>query len=278
MIGDLGERGPHDGRRLRVRARADPRRRAASRRRSRGRCSPSSARSSRRRARPAGDGVSDRRHGAGRPAEHRLPDVTWSQFVALLGTAATIFFVILAQSAATSRAYAARFGDRFDENTDLLGLAAANASAGLSGTFVVNGSPTKTAMVDNAGGRSQLAQLFAALVVAIVLVFLTGPLSHLPERRARLGRLPDRGAADRRVRHPRHLAQAPDRVLGRDRHRGDGRVRRGPAGHRPGDGALGRSSTCATATGRRTCCSPPTHRGRLRPQPVDERRAGGSRA
>jgi sulfate permease, SulP family len=110
-----------------------------------------------------------------------VPDVTWSQFVALLGTAATIFFVILAQSAATSRAYADRFGDRFDENTDLLGLAAASASAGLSGTFVVNGSPTKTAMVDTAGGRSQLAQLFAALVVAIVLVFLTGPLSHLPD-------------------------------------------------------------------------------------------------
>ncbi len=109
-----------------------------------------------------------------------FPDVSWSQLVALLGTAATIFFVILAQSAATSRAYAARFEDRFDENTDLLGLAAASASAGLSGTFVVNGSPTKTAMVDTAGGRSQLAQLFAALVVAIVLVFLTGPLSHLP--------------------------------------------------------------------------------------------------
>ena len=110
-----------------------------------------------------------------------LPDVTWSEFVALLGTAATIFFVILAQSAATSRAYAARFGDRFDENTDLLGLAAANAAAGVSGTFVVNGSPTKTAMVDTAGGRSQLAQLFAAAVVVVVLLFLTGPLSHLPE-------------------------------------------------------------------------------------------------
>ena len=110
-----------------------------------------------------------------------LPDVSWSDFVALLGTAATIFFVILAQSAATSRAYAARFGDRFDENTDLMGLAAANGVAGLSGTFVVNGSPTKTAMVDSAGGRSQLAQLFAAAVVVVVLVFLTGPLSHLPD-------------------------------------------------------------------------------------------------
>ena len=66
----------------------------------------------------------------------------------------SIFVVILAQSAATSRAYAAKFNDAFDENVDLVGLGAANLGAGLTGTFVVNGSPTKTAMVDNAGGTS----------------------------------------------------------------------------------------------------------------------------
>jgi MFS superfamily sulfate permease-like transporter len=40
--------------------------------------------------------------------------------------------VILAQSAATSRAYAARYNERFSENTDLAGLALANIGAGLS--------------------------------------------------------------------------------------------------------------------------------------------------
>ncbi len=98
----------------------------------------------------------------------------------LLGTAASIFIVILAQSAATSRAYAAKFGDRFDENVDLVGLGAASMAAGVSGTFVVNGSPTKTAMVDSAGGRSQVAQLTTAACVAIVLLFLTKPLSYMP--------------------------------------------------------------------------------------------------
>jgi len=88
--------------------------------------------------------------------------------------------VILAQSAATSRAYAAKFNDTFEENVDLVGLSLANVSAGFSGTFVVNGSPTKTAMVDHAGGRSQLAQLMTAAVVIIVLLFLTKPLSYMP--------------------------------------------------------------------------------------------------
>lgn len=110
-----------------------------------------------------------------------LPQVSPGEAVSLMGTAASIFVVILAQSAATSRAYAAKFKDEFDENVDLVGLGLANIAAGLSGTFVVNGSPTKTAMVDHAGGRSQLAQLAMAGIVLLVLVFLTRPLSYLPQ-------------------------------------------------------------------------------------------------
>ena len=89
--------------------------------------------------------------------------------------------MIVAQSAATARAYAARHRESLDENADLLGLSAANAAAALSGTFVVNGSPTQTAMVEGSGGRSQLAHLATAAVVAFVLLFLTGPLQYLPQ-------------------------------------------------------------------------------------------------
>jgi MFS superfamily sulfate permease-like transporter len=92
-----------------------------------------------------------------------------------------MFVVILAQSAATSRAYAARYNERFSENTDLLGLGLANIGAGLSGTFVVNGSPTKTQMIDSAGGRTQMSLLVMAVIVLLVLLFLTAPLAYLPE-------------------------------------------------------------------------------------------------
>ncbi len=109
-----------------------------------------------------------------------FPSVTWSEFASLAGTAGAIFIVVLAQSAATSRAYAAKYEEPFDENVDLVGLGLANASAGLSGTFVVNGSPTKTQMVDGAGGRSQLASLTTAGIVLIVLLFLTKPLQYMP--------------------------------------------------------------------------------------------------
>lgn len=112
-----------------------------------------------------------------------LPHVDWSWDLIqkLLPIAFAMFVVILAQSAATSRAYAARYNERFSEDTDLVGLGLANIGAAVSGTFVVNGSPTKTQMVDGAGGRSQLTHLTTALIVVIVLLFLTKPLSYMPE-------------------------------------------------------------------------------------------------
>ena len=112
-----------------------------------------------------------------------LPKVDWSWDLIqkLLPTAFAMFVVILAQSAATSRAFAARYNERFSEDTDLVGLGMANIGAGLSGTFMVSGSPTKTQMVDSAGGRSQLAQITTVLVVLMVILFFTEPLAYMPE-------------------------------------------------------------------------------------------------
>ena len=110
----------------------------------------------------------------------RLPLVSGKEVLALLPVAASCFVMIVAQSAATARAYALRHREALDENGDLAGLSAANVAAAVTGTFVVNGSPTQTAMVDRSGGRSQLAHLVVAALVAIVLLFLTGPLQYLP--------------------------------------------------------------------------------------------------
>ena len=109
-----------------------------------------------------------------------LPELQLHEVWELLPVAASCFLMIVAQSAATARAWAARHGDVLDENDDLVGLGTANVAAALSGTFVVNGSPTQTAMVESSGGRSQIAQLATAAVVAVVLLFLTGPLQYLP--------------------------------------------------------------------------------------------------
>ena len=110
-----------------------------------------------------------------------LPTLRLHDAVALLGTAASIAIVILAQSAATARAFAAKHGEPFDTDTDLTGLGAGNVAAAFTGTFVVNGSPTKTQIVDDAGGRSQVASLATGAIVVVVLLVATGPLRYLPD-------------------------------------------------------------------------------------------------
>lgn len=70
-----------------------------------------------------------------------VPAVSWSETLTLIPVAASCFVMILAQSEATARAFATRHREAFEADADILGLAAANAAAALSGTFVVNVSP-----------------------------------------------------------------------------------------------------------------------------------------
>jgi sulfate permease, SulP family len=114
-----------------------------------------------------------------------LPAITIPNFYgldlyALFTAAGACFIVIIAQSAATSRAYSLKCSEELNENKDILGLGLANAMAGLTGSFVVNGSPTKTQIALDSGARSQLATLVTAAIILLVIIFLTKPISFLP--------------------------------------------------------------------------------------------------
>jgi MFS superfamily sulfate permease-like transporter len=109
-----------------------------------------------------------------------LRGMSWTEVEQLITVATSCAVMILTQSAATSRSYAAKHNQEVNENNDLIGLSAANAVAALSGGFPVNGSPTQTAMMEDAGGQGQLAQVTTAAVVMVVLLFLTRPLEYLP--------------------------------------------------------------------------------------------------
>jgi MFS superfamily sulfate permease-like transporter len=71
--------------------------------------------------------------------------------------------------------------ERVDVNRDLVGLSGASLAAGLSGTFVVNGSPTKTQILDEQKGRTQVANLTMSIVVLLVVLFFTGLLTDMPK-------------------------------------------------------------------------------------------------
>jgi MFS superfamily sulfate permease-like transporter len=104
-----------------------------------------------------------------------------SDVVSVLPIAVSCLVLIVAQSAATGRSFAAKHGDRVDVNRDIVGLSGANLAAGLSGTFVVNGSPTKTQILNGNGGKSQVANLVMAGITLLVAMFFTASLAPMPK-------------------------------------------------------------------------------------------------
>ena len=106
--------------------------------------------------------------------------ISWSDVPKVLPTALSCFVLIIAQSAATSRSFAFKHGEAVDINRDIVGLSGASLAAGFSGTFVVNGSPTKTQILDEQKGRTQLANMTMAAVVLVFTLFFTELLTNMP--------------------------------------------------------------------------------------------------
>ena len=152
----------------------------------------------------------------------QCPTVTWNETLALAPVAASCFVTIMAQSAATSRSFAVRYGERVDTNADILGLAAANAAAAVSGTFLVNGSPTQTAVAERVGARSQIAQLVLSAATLAGAGAGERADSVSAALRARRRGIHHRDRHDRRAYAARHAARVARRVLLGPRHRGHG--------------------------------------------------------
>ena len=99
----------------------------------------------------------------------------------LLVGALAVVVVAFAESFAAAKKYASKFGYQVDANQEMIGLGAANLGAGLSGGFVVDGSLSKTAAGVEAGQKSQMTIVFAAVFVLITIVALTWLFEPLPE-------------------------------------------------------------------------------------------------
>jgi sulfate permease, SulP family len=110
-----------------------------------------------------------------------IPSSSWADARHLLVPALTIAFICVAQTAATTRASSTVSASTEDFNTDLVAIGAGCLVAGLSGSFAVNSSPPRTAIVTASGGRSQLASIVAAAIALGVVLLATGLLKDLPK-------------------------------------------------------------------------------------------------
>jgi high affinity sulfate transporter 1 len=117
---------------------------------------------------------------AGLPSLHgpalRLGDV---EGIVPLATGCLLLAYV--ESVSAARTFAAKHGYDLDARQELLGLGAANLAAAVGQGYPVAGGLSQTAVNDSAGARTPLALVFASIVLAFSLLFLTGFLENLPK-------------------------------------------------------------------------------------------------
>ena len=110
----------------------------------------------------------------------RIPRFSVDLIPTLFEDAAGLALVTFSSMMLTSRSFASKNGYDVDADRDFAALGAANIASAFSQGFAVSGADSRTAMSDATGGRTQLTGVVAAVTIALVLLFFTGPLRFVP--------------------------------------------------------------------------------------------------
>src|SRR5262249_55123113 len=98
----------------------------------------------------------------------------------LLGSAAGLALVLFSSGMLSARSFAAKGRYDIDADRELAAFGAANLASAFSQGFAVTGAHSRTAGAGASGGRPPVTALVAAATIALVLLFLTGPLQYVP--------------------------------------------------------------------------------------------------
>jgi SulP family sulfate permease len=114
-----------------------------------------------------------------------LPD--WSLVEVLWSSALGIALMSFVESIAAARAFAKHDDPPVDADQELFALGLANFAGGFTQAYPAGGGTSQTAVNDQAGARSQIAQVVTAGVVVVTLLFLAPLIGLMPQ--ATLGAL-----------------------------------------------------------------------------------------
>ncbi|HET6445884.1 MAG TPA: SulP family inorganic anion transporter [candidate division Zixibacteria bacterium] len=110
-----------------------------------------------------------------------FPAVDIADLPLLAAGALGITLVAIGDTISVSAGFAARRGDEVDSDQELVGIGAANFLSGFFHGFPVSTSSSRTAVAEQAGAKSQLTGLLAAVLVLLMLLFVPGLVQNLPE-------------------------------------------------------------------------------------------------
>jgi SulP family sulfate permease len=99
----------------------------------------------------------------------------------IIPLAAGCLLLAYIEGVSAARTFAAKHGFVLDPRQELLGIGAANLAAAMGHGYPVAGGLSQSAVNDKAGARTSLALVFASIMLALCLLFLTGLLENLPK-------------------------------------------------------------------------------------------------
>ena len=118
---------------------------------------------------------------AGLPSLSVPSAISSEAFWQLLLPALMISLVSFLEIASSAQAEHRKAGTRWNENQDLIAQGLAKITAGLSGSFAISGSFSRSAVTLSAGAQSAWATVFAIGIVLIAVLWLTPVLYHVPQ-------------------------------------------------------------------------------------------------
>lgn len=110
----------------------------------------------------------------------RWPDSAWADVTSLVPSAAAIALISYMESISTGSAFARRTRTRIEPDSELVAVGLSNSAAGLMQGLPVAGGFSRGAVNFNAGARTPLSGVVAAVLVAISLLLLTPVLALIP--------------------------------------------------------------------------------------------------
>lgn len=109
-----------------------------------------------------------------------MPYWTWDLVITLFPGATMIAMISFVESLSIAQATALQQRSQLNSNQELIALGLANIGAGITSTFPVTGSLSRTVVNADAGAKTPMAGVLSSLFIVIVSLYFTGFFSDLP--------------------------------------------------------------------------------------------------
>jgi SulP family sulfate permease len=109
-----------------------------------------------------------------------LPAVSFETISRLAPAAAAITLLVLTESITIGRALALKSGQHLDSNQEFVGQGLSNLAASCCSGYVATGSFNRSGINYEAGARTPLSAVFAALLLMAIVVFIAPATAYLP--------------------------------------------------------------------------------------------------